>query len=113
MATITVTHPDGRCADIDPRGDGHWRVLIGTAECCQIRLTGADVFPIHAYLAPGGHHYYLWLAPGARVLFRGKELLGGGERPASGECDLTQFEPVRRDNIQMELGGALIVADRG
>src|SRR5262245_64506485 len=49
MPTITVIYPDGRSADIDPRGDGHGRVLIGSAECCQIRLAGADVLPIHAY----------------------------------------------------------------
>ena len=113
METIAVTFPDGRRADIDPRGDGSSRVLIGTAERCQIRLAGTDLLPVHAYLAGRGNHYWLYLAPGAKCICNGRELSHAGDGPASGEPDLDRFEQqAARDRFRIEVGGAVIVFHR-
>jgi len=110
MPIITVTYADGRKVEIDSLAEGNRQVLFGTAEHCHIRLVGTDVLPVHAYLAHASNHYYLYLAPGARVFSKGRELFHDGDAPALGESDLSGFKGVLRDSIHFELGGALIVA---
>jgi len=68
MPSVSVRYADGSHAEIEPRGDGSGRVLIGSSDQCQIRLQGEGVLPVHAYLAGRSNHYGLLLAPGASVL---------------------------------------------
>jgi hypothetical protein len=106
MPEISVRYADGSEAEIDPRGDGSGRVLIGSSDQCQIRLQGEGVLPVHAYLAGGSNHYGLLLAPGARVLCKGIEL--ANEDSPTDDLNLARFRWVMRDRFTIELAGATI-----
>jgi len=106
MAHITVRYPDGTETEINPNRDYLRPVLIGSSEQCQIQVRGEGVLPIHAYLAPRSNHYGLLLAPGAAVLYNGREL--SNDAPPTDGGDLDHFRWVLRDKFAFELAGAVI-----
>jgi hypothetical protein len=93
-----IPRPEG-AVTVDVAFDDDHRIITGSALECAVRIQSPGVLPVHAYIWAGSNHLYCYLAPGARLLSNGREVVNNA--PPTDDLDFKKFMMVTGRHIEI------------